>query len=694
MHNEHGSRTVADSARRGGFLSRLARDIRGNTLAIVGAALVPLTAMIGSGVDMSRAYMAKTRLQSACDAAALAGRRVMTNDTMTEAVRAEAVRFFNVNFPQRNVPVPAGQPPRTEGPYGTDGVVPIVTRPNNGTVRVVASTRIPTAIMDMFGFEDLPLNVTCDAALNFVNTDIMLVLDVTGSMDQTLAGTRKIVSLRDAVMALYDELAPIQTQLEANGLRMRYGIVPYSSTVNVGRLLRLDDPNNLTASAEYSTRVANYNTAVHTPTDTPILIAQPGVPGVPGVERFRTSGTDRAISNTNCGYFGNNRGFTQSGWTYTSIGPNNDADVYDPDGAAPPQASAPAAPTGYVRYQFSRRTAAWSGNPANRVCDRNVTMTRRTYTTRYSYTNDTFLTTEVDVSGFRTSDTVTMATDISNNGSSNFAGTVAAAGSYTMAALQAQGTGVNTQTVTWNGCIMERQTVDTITTTTPADLAIPDDAFDIDINMLPTTDASRWRPMLPRIIWSRSAGTASQGSGTLINTASCPAEARRLAVWGRDAMLSYVNGLTPVGSTYHDVGMIWGARMLSTGGVFADGCEEFNAMPCTRHIIFMTDGQMDTDNQTLAFQGIERNDQRVAGMSNPSESELNGRHMQRFRMICNAARGMNANIWVIAFGTTLSNEMRQCASSDNQASTITDRDALIARFREIGNNIGALRLTQ
>jgi len=63
-----GRRKAADFRRGGGFLSRLARDSRGNTLAIVGAALIPLTAMIGSGVDMSRAYMAKTRLQSACDA--------------------------------------------------------------------------------------------------------------------------------------------------------------------------------------------------------------------------------------------------------------------------------------------------------------------------------------------------------------------------------------------------------------------------------------------------------------------------------------------------------------------------------------------------------------------------------------------------------------------------------------------------
>src|SRR6185503_20042645 len=101
MHNADGGKAAHDSARRGSFLTRLARDTRGNTLAIIGAALVPLSAMIGSGVDMSRAYMAKNRLQSACDAAALAGRRVMVADTLDTNVINEATRFFNFNFPQR-----------------------------------------------------------------------------------------------------------------------------------------------------------------------------------------------------------------------------------------------------------------------------------------------------------------------------------------------------------------------------------------------------------------------------------------------------------------------------------------------------------------------------------------------------------------------------------------------------------------
>jgi hypothetical protein len=63
-------------------------------------------------------------------------------------------------------------------------------------------------------------------------------------------------------------------------------------------------------------------------------------------------------------------------------------------------------------------------------------------------------------------------------------------------------------------------------------------------------------------------------------------------------------------------------------------------------------------------------------------------------MICNAARGQNVSIWVIAFGVTMTADMQNCASNANQASTSNNRADLIARFRQIGNQIGALRLTQ
>lgn len=650
-----GSHNNVSSRRPAGFLTRLRRDCSGNTLAIVGAALIPLTAMIGSGVDLSRAYMAQTRLQSACDAAALAGRRIMSGDTLTPAVTAEANRFFNFNFAQNL--------------YQTAAFTPVVTRPSTGTVRVTAATTIPTAVMHMFGFENLSLSVTCDASLSFVNTDVMLVLDVTGSMRDPINGTPKIVSLREAVMALYNTLAPTQVQLEAAGLRLRYGIVPYSSTVNVGRLLYNLDADYLARNAEYSTRVANMNTPVH--------VGTPGTPKPAETEEY-----DRSISQSDCDRYGRNVSFPGFGGSPAS------------GGTAP----APTWSRTFSNNEASGVDWGWRGsddrNGGERSCRRRYIETDTTYVTEYRFTNWSFSGESVNVSTFRNPASSVSIADFDLDEQPT--GRVPRAGPYDMRELEADGTDVPSTTSRWNGCIEERQTLPTITPS--ANLTIPSDAYDLNINLIPYDDDTRWRPMWGDITYRRTAGVTSQ---TVINDdvqrmseAACPAAARTLEAMSQSGMQTFVNGLQPTGSTYHDIGMIWGARMISSGGVFADSPDEFNGMPVSRHIIFMTDGQMDTANNIYAFHGIERNDQRVSGMSNPSEAELNNRHMQRFSMICNAAKANNTQIWVIAFGTTVSAPMQACASNANQASTASNRDQLIARFAEIGRNIGALRLTQ
>ena len=71
-------------ARPRGFMSALARDVRGNTLAIMAAALIPLAGLVGGGIDISRMYITKTRLQHACDAGALAGRKAMGGGTWAQ----------------------------------------------------------------------------------------------------------------------------------------------------------------------------------------------------------------------------------------------------------------------------------------------------------------------------------------------------------------------------------------------------------------------------------------------------------------------------------------------------------------------------------------------------------------------------------------------------------------------------------
>jgi Flp pilus assembly protein TadG len=657
-----------------GFLRRLARDARGNTLAIVGAALVPLAGMIGSGVDMSRAYMAKTRLQSACDAAALAGRRVMQNDTLDTTVTNEAVRFFNFNFPQRL--------------YNTATFTPAVTRPSTGTVRVTASTTIPTSIMKIFGFTSLPLSVTCDASLNFVNTDVMLVLDTTGSMDNDVNdnvtntdSARKITALRDAVMALYDQLAPTQAQLQAAGMRLRYGVVPYSSTVNVGALIRAANASYLSDSVSYQSRVANYTT----------LNSSSNANG-PYYEYYSSTAPNHttvmsqatSIPVADCTSFIKNQAFTGFTPTVTSSG-----------GPAPAQIVTTTFPNDGTAS--SGVEWGWSGAPdnsgTNESCRRQRTDTTTTY--NYVYTNDSFVTSSYDTSQFKLGNPVTIANPANNGLTSDYNGTVPTSGTYDLQDLAAVGSGVTTTSSTWNGCIEERDTVSSITST--SGYGIPSGAYDLNINLIPNSAATRWRPMWPAAVYRRTAGSSSATSGTSMASQNssnwaCPAPAVRLTAWTRTAMQNYVNTLDPLGGTYHDIGMIWGTRMLSSGGIFADSPDTFGGMPVSRHIIFMTDGQLAPNCNTYTAYGVEQNDMRVTGAGTcPNQYD---RHLQRFKMVCNAAKSMNISIWVIAFGTTLSSDMTECASNSNQASTAANRAALIARFQQIGSQIGALRLTQ
>lgn len=207
------------------IFSRLRLDTAGNTIALSAAAMVPIAGMIGSGLDMSRAYMAQSKLQNACDAGVLAGRRQMSGTSWNNGVRDEAERFFEFNFPDdtmnaQNISFSASQ--------------------NSGDPAEIigtASADVPTTVMSLFGNESIPINVTCNAKQDYGNNDIMVVLDVTGSMNSSPSGggASKISRLRTGAMGLYRALEG------ATNTRTRYGIVPYSMNVNVGNLLRNRD---------------------------------------------------------------------------------------------------------------------------------------------------------------------------------------------------------------------------------------------------------------------------------------------------------------------------------------------------------------------------------------------------------------------------------------------------------------------
>lgn len=520
-----------------GLARRLIKDHRGNTLAIIAAAVFPMLAMIGGGLDLARAYLVKSRINEACDAASLAGRRAMSYEDLSTAI-PEATKFFNQNF--------------TQGYLGSAPFTPSITRPDTGVIRVAASTTVPTTLMKIFGYTSMPVSVSCNATQNFDNIDIVLVLDVTGSMAQYVSGSRKIDSLRDAVMALYDELASAQTQLESEGLRVRYAIVPYSASVNVGKLVYDVNPSYIASSWTYDSRTAN---------------------------------------------------FYACGWQNQST---------------------------CVSYTYGPRT--------------------------------------IDTSSFIAGNSVNVK-PIIGNWYDNY--------------------------TSWNGCIQERDTTSSITASSSNAYAdIPGAAKDLDIDLVPSGPGTQWGPQWPQVTYDKD----SWGNNA---SSYCPAAAKRLTRMSRSEMQDYVNNLNPVGGTYHDIGMIWGAHFISRGGIFAsDNPTIYNDRPVNRYVIFMTDGILEPQSTANGPYGIEYLDRHIEGgtygnyIPSGNGSDLEKRHTNRFLMACNAAKQGGASIWTIAFGLSAPDSLKECASNSDQWATSENRDALIAKFKEIGKNIGRLRLSQ
>ena len=171
----------------------------------------------------------QNRLQQACDAGVLAARKRLGTEaavtgTIPDEVGEVGQRFFNLNF--------------QDGDFGTVERSFEMELEEDYTITGLAKVDVPTTIMQVFGFEEVALTATCSAQLNMSDTDIMMVLDVTGSMAESNPGDAmsRMTALKSTVKSFYTQLAAAS----GDAARIRYGFVPYSTNVNVGSLL-LDD---------------------------------------------------------------------------------------------------------------------------------------------------------------------------------------------------------------------------------------------------------------------------------------------------------------------------------------------------------------------------------------------------------------------------------------------------------------------
>lgn len=776
-----------------GVLSRLCKDQSGNVMAIAAAATLPLIAMVGGAVDMSRVYAVRIGLQAACDAGALAGRKRMSNGVFDTNTQNFANSVFTANFKNNAF----GASNLTRSFSGSDGMV-------TGT----ATASVPMTLMSIFGASSKSVSVTCTSNMRIPHTDVMFVLDTTGSMNcapgDTIAtctnngGVEKSDSrmkgLRTAVNCFVETMAkadtgevcattgadPTPTGLSSS-VQLRVGFVPYSSNVNVGKLLPNDYfANNRTfQSREPVTQTVQ--TWTHDGASLPstpsawVPATRPAAQGsayVNSTDHFSTTWTDLGGTSTTITI--NRIGTTSitrpsritgtAGSTSANCIANNDystaptaAKRIETVGDVALTSSTsygtyttptyPAAnrtrtntetqPVQLRAYQYRWVSTATSGTrcrlhwavgsvpAASWSQARNINESQPiSWTAIQELIGWTLKPTTFDVSAFKA-------------GGSNWnnSASVPNAGSATLS-VQKSGSASATNiaipgpaTINWTGCIEERQTYMN-TDGDPSDdwkPTIPAAAKDMDIDSAPdpSDPTTLWGFALPDLIHRRydaygnrtTANNTISGSGWggTLNQLACPAQAQ-LMKKATDAgsttlatnVRTYTNSLIATGGTYHDIGLLWGARLMSPSGIFAaTNALDSLGQPITRqrHMVFMTDGGTGTCSWSYTPYGMSWWDRRQTNKADPSDdtgttsctnSHTNAITDARTAALCTEIKNKNITIWVVSFGlgvdTTTETRLKNCASSANHFYDANSTAQLKTAFEEIALQISRLRL--
>jgi Flp pilus assembly protein TadG len=786
-----------DPVQKGAFLTTLARDAAGNTLAIATASIFAIMGVVGGAVDISRSYMAQSRLQQACDAGALAARKAMTGESLTEANKQTGYQYFDFNFP--------------EDSYGVELTSRTYSQPANtaGTPQAIVDgtviATVPTTIMRIFGKETVDLVVSCSSKMDIQNADVAMVLDVTGSMDGDMDVTAdgsqtesRLSALRKAVRAFYNALGPGRAGGDLSKGRIRYAFIPYGTVVNVGTLLTHDQ---MVDSWTYQSReVKNANAYAWTLGATAPVnnYGNPTPSGPPDsfsadtayntfsvvnaansaqytmqsgqIFTRRTTAVSTSTACTNLNQYGTAHklvGVQQAAdasWpTATTTVTTNSIPVYP---AAAQDISASQTRTQTVTLGYRYKWSTQNNTPgcylevASKKTNNNgdkYTQTRTGTTTRpiiwetIPGVQPVYSPRAITVSGLKGSNgtwNTTISVPALNRSGSTSTYNRTWSGYATAADKKIGGT-AQAANVTWRGCVEERQIDNTITAATPVS-TVPTNAYDLDVTRMASTgnDNTRWKPYLYQVVFA----PATDIVNPVTNSEECPSPALRLQEIGdydktlltisptyantlfratsgsptsyyypyqstawpdpdpvnhptpvaeRSKNLAtirnYIDRIQTVSGTLHDAGFAWGLHLVSGEGMFAaDNPDRFNTAVVSRHIVFMTDGEMNPGEERYVFSGFNQQDGRLAPRAT-SNAQMIGIENRRLRILCEAAKAQKITVWVVAITdstTTDYTDLRECASAPGNFKTAATSTELINSFTTIAQSIGGLRISR
>ncbi|PHR62726.1 MAG: hypothetical protein COA47_02250 [Robiginitomaculum sp.] len=184
-------------------------DQNGNTAVIFALSLVAIVTVIGIGFDFSRSQGAKTSIQNAADAAALAIAR--DPDITPQNLQSRATDFFNANMVGHS--------------FGVNYSITASELSEGAGVSVAVSAEIDTTFSGMVGIPHFAVNTIAEVLYSTTKIELVLALDNTGSM----GSNGKIEALRSASHDLIDQLLPEGAAQE----NVKIGVVPFNYMVRL-----------------------------------------------------------------------------------------------------------------------------------------------------------------------------------------------------------------------------------------------------------------------------------------------------------------------------------------------------------------------------------------------------------------------------------------------------------------------------
>jgi Flp pilus assembly protein TadG len=208
------------------------RSQEANISILLSISAVPLIAAAGMAVDYGRWVTAKTELQAASDAAALAAANAYGQGNQNYAAVADDVLQENIS---------------NSGVLQTSVATQTAIDSPANTLTVNATASIPAAFMRVLGINELPLggadlasalsgetaptvssSVVLPVFSDHHKGEIILVMDYSSSMTEYVGGVRKYITMRGEAKKLVEGLSQ-----NGNNGDVKFGLVPFSHAVRV-----------------------------------------------------------------------------------------------------------------------------------------------------------------------------------------------------------------------------------------------------------------------------------------------------------------------------------------------------------------------------------------------------------------------------------------------------------------------------